>query len=52
MGGVIGIVGDTSVVHIDGGSKTAGDGTSRLKSPELQAMADRDRVRFEKKWSA
>jgi GT2 family glycosyltransferase len=50
LGGLIGIVRDTTVVHIDGGSKTAGDGKKRLKSPELQAMADRDRVRFEEKW--
>ncbi len=52
MGGILGIVKDTTVEHIDGGSKTAGDGSSRLKSPELRAMAERDRVRFEKKWSA
>lgn len=51
MGGVCGIVGGVSVEHIDGGSKTAGNGTSRLKSPELQAAAERDRVRFEQKWN-
>lgn len=50
MGGLIGIVRDTTVVHIDGGSKTAGDGTTRLKSDELQKMADRDLRRFEEKW--
>jgi GT2 family glycosyltransferase len=52
LGGRIGIVKDTTVEHIDGGSKTAGDGSSRLKTPELQAMAERDRVRFEAKWAA
>lgn len=50
LGGILGIVKDITVDHIDGGSKTAGDGTSRLKSPELKAMAERDRIRFEKKW--
>jgi GT2 family glycosyltransferase len=52
LGGMCGIVRSVAVEHIDGGSKTAGDGTSRLKTPELQAKADRDRVRFEKKWAA
>jgi GT2 family glycosyltransferase len=51
MGGVIGIVRDAHVTHIGGGSNTSGDGTSRLGSPELAAMAERDRVKFEKKWS-
>lgn len=50
LGGLLGIIRTTTVEHIDGGSKTAGDGSSRLKSPELQAAAERDRVRFEKKW--
>lgn len=52
LGGVCGVVREVAVEHIDGGSKTAGDGTSRLKTPELQAKAERDRVRFEKKWTA
>jgi hypothetical protein len=51
LGGVLGIVKDTTVVHIDGGSKTAGANGKRLRSPELEAMAARDRVRFEEKWS-
>lgn len=50
LGGVIGIVKHVPVEHIDGGSKTAGDGTSRLRSPEYRAMAARDKVRFEEKW--
>jgi hypothetical protein len=51
LGGMLGIVKHTTVEHIDGGSKTAGDGKKRLRSPELEAMAARDRVRFEEKWS-
>jgi hypothetical protein len=50
LGGMLGIVRDVSVVHIDGGSKTAGDGKKRLATPELEAMAARDKVRFERKW--
>lgn len=50
LGGVLGIVKGVTVEHIDGGSKTAGDGKSRLRSAEFRAMAERDRVRFEKKW--
>lgn len=49
-GGLCGIVRDTTCVHIDGGSKTAGSEGKRLKSPELMAAADRDRARFEEKW--
>lgn len=49
-GGVYGIVRDAHVVHIDGGSKTAGDGTSRLATQELRDAVERDRVKFEKKW--
>ncbi len=51
LGGRLGIVQNVHVEHIDGGSKTAGDGTRRLKSPELEAMAARDRERFEAKWN-
>jgi GT2 family glycosyltransferase len=52
LGGVVAIMQPITVEHIDGGSKTAGDGTKRLKTPELEAKAARDRVRFEAKWSA
>jgi GT2 family glycosyltransferase len=51
-GGVYGIVRDATVVHIDGGSKTAGDGAGKRLTPELAEAAERDRVRFEKKWGA
>jgi hypothetical protein len=51
LGGILGIVKHTTVEHIDGGSKTAGADGKRLRSPELEAMAARDRVRFEEKWS-
>lgn len=50
LGGICGIVGAVTVEHIDGGSKTAGDGTSRLKSQELRDAAARDKKRFEEKW--
>lgn len=46
-----GIVRDAHVVHIDGGSKTAGDGNGKRLTPELAAAADRDRERFEAKWA-
>lgn len=49
-GGLCGVVKATSVVHIDGGSKTAGDGSSRLKSPELERWAAEDREYFIAKW--
>jgi GT2 family glycosyltransferase len=49
-GGVYGIVRDAHVVHIDGGSKTAGDGHNRLATQELRDAVERDRIRFEKKW--
>jgi hypothetical protein len=49
---VYGVVRDANVVHIDGGSKTAGDGQGKRLTPELAAAAERDRVRFEKKWGA
>ncbi len=51
LGGILGIVKDVAVEHIDGGSKTAGDGVKRLKSPELEAMVARDKAKFETKWS-
>lgn len=50
LGGILGIVKGTTVEHIDGGSKTAGDGRSRLRSDEYRLMVQRDRVRFEEKW--
>ncbi len=50
MGGVYGIVRDAHVEHIGGGSNTSGDGMKRLATPELEAMVERDRVKFEKKW--
>lgn len=46
-----GIVRDAHVVHIGGGSNTSGDGVHRLANQELRDMAERDRVRFEKKWA-
>jgi len=46
-----GIVRDAHVVHIDGGSKTSGDGKGKRLTPELQAAADRDRERFVAKWN-
>jgi hypothetical protein len=49
---VYGVVRDANVVHIDGGSKTAGDGQGKRLTPELAEAAERDRVRFEKKWGA
>ena len=49
---VYGIVRDAKVRHIDGGSKTAGDGKGKRLTPELAAAAERDRIRFEKKWGA
>lgn len=48
---VYGIVRDAKVTHIDGGSKTAGDGKGKRLTPELAEAAERDRVRFEKKWA-
>lgn len=50
LGGICGIVKDVLVEHIDGGSKTAGDGSSRLR-PELKAAAAADRAYFEEKWA-
>lgn len=47
---VYGIVRDATVVHIDGGSKTAGDGKGKRLRPELAEAAERDRARFEAKW--
>ena len=47
---VYGIVRDADVVHIDGGSKTAGDGKGKRLTPELAEAAERDRKRFEGKW--
>jgi hypothetical protein len=48
-GAVYGIVRDALVEHIDGGSKTSGVGGKRL-TPELEAAADRDELRFHAKW--
>jgi hypothetical protein len=50
-GGVYGIVKNAAVEHIGGGSKTSGDGVKRLATLELEAMAERDRIRFDAKWS-
>jgi GT2 family glycosyltransferase len=49
---IYGIVRDATVVHIDGGSKTAGDGKGKRLTPELAEAAERDRKRFEDKWGA
>lgn len=49
LGGICGIVKDVLVEHIDGGSKTAGDGTKRL-SADLAPLAEEDRAYFEEKW--
>jgi GT2 family glycosyltransferase len=48
---VYGIVRDAHVVHIDGGSKTSGDGKGKRLTPELAEAAKRDRKRFEAKWA-
>lgn len=48
---VYGIVRDAFVEHIDGGSKTAGDGKGKRLSPELAEAAERDEARFRAKWS-
>lgn len=50
-GAVYGIVGDARVRHIDGGSKTAGDGQGKRLTDELAEAAERDRERFEAKWA-
>lgn len=49
---VYGIVRDAYVTHIDGGSKTAGDGNGKRLSPELEEAAKRDEARFLAKWGA
>lgn len=50
-GATYGIVRDAHVTHIGGGSKTAGDGKGKRLSDEWAAAAERDRERFESKWS-
>lgn len=47
---VYGIVRDAHVVHIDGGSKTSGDGKGKRLTPELQAVVEQDRKNYEAKW--
>lgn len=46
-----GIARDATVVHIGGGSQTAGDGKGSRLTPEREQMVERDRARFEKKWA-
>jgi GT2 family glycosyltransferase len=44
-----GIVRDAHVTHIGGGSNTSGDGKGKRLTPELEAVVEQDRVKFEKK---
>ena len=50
LGGICGIVKDTLVDHIGGGSNTSGDGKGSRLSEEWKSAAERDRLRFEERW--
>ncbi len=51
IGAVYGVARDAHCIHIGGGSQTSGDGQGHRLTPELAAAAERDRKRFEEKWS-
>lgn len=45
-----GIVRDTSLVHIDGGSKTTGDGEGHRLRPEYRDVVAKDAELFDRRW--